>query len=688
MAATAPRIAGIGEIVDQLRLARAAPDGQQGGAMVLLGAGCSVSAGIPLGRELASDVLCFLAYQMSNQEQIFDDGNNALKYLQDKKFPRLGSCTIDDAYGAAFSHLSPVRQQEFVGKAIQRGMDKINWTHLALGELVKERFIHTILTTNFDQLALKGLSLAGVNPVVADSTESLTRINGRPRYPQLVHLHGSMHSYLLRNSAEDVNGTSNDPNYIAAIRNLVKDATTVILVIGYAGAEEGVMHLLSSAVKEMRVPLYWIAYDPNPDSLSPAARDLLGDPHRALLPGMEADAFFAEVLRQLGIGAPRWLRMPLQEVQARHLQIMPPRDRNTTQLLEELGEGFQRADEFWERDRQQEGQMRLAREDLLAGRGEAAVKRLEDLERGRENDRGYWLLRGKAYTDLGGQLSPRYLEDARKAYHCAADLSNRVDDEDDWAAAHNGLASVYRQLGERNHDADLLQQAIEKFKDVLSVRTPERHPKKWAATQNNLGNAYQALGKLKGDAAILQQAVKAFEQSLLLRTQEARPIQWAMTQSNIGLALTSLGELSGPDDTAALKRALEAFHLALTVRRREVMPRDWAMTRHNMAKAFLALARRGDREALSQALKAVQDALEVRTRGTLDWAESQELLGDVYRELAPQDADAPKLAERAYQEALTVYGQGDACARDRDAVLAKLAPPPPPPPPPVKDAAD
>ena len=83
--------------------------------------------------------------------------------------------------------------------------------HLCLGELVKRRSPSTVLTTNFDQLVLSGMARAGVLPVVCDGIESLNRIAGAPRHPQLVELHGSRHTYLLRNRPEDVEAIRSDP---------------------------------------------------------------------------------------------------------------------------------------------------------------------------------------------------------------------------------------------------------------------------------------------------------------------------------------------------------------------------------------------------------------------------------------------------------------------------------------------
>ncbi|MGJ3628146.1 hypothetical protein AB5I41_16440 [Sphingomonas sp. MMS24-JH45] len=67
--------------------------------------------------------------------------------------------------------------------------------------------MHTVLTTNFDQLALQGIIRTGITP--AGSRRSrVTRISPSPVRPQVVHLHGSMHTYDLRNSPTALNENS------------------------------------------------------------------------------------------------------------------------------------------------------------------------------------------------------------------------------------------------------------------------------------------------------------------------------------------------------------------------------------------------------------------------------------------------------------------------------------------------
>jgi hypothetical protein len=117
----------------------------------------------------------------------------------------------------------PVRSTGlWVRTLVSETKEAINWAHLCLGELVAQKYISTVLTTNFDQLVLSGMVRAGVLPVMCDGIESLKRISGMPRHPQLVELHGSRHAYVLRNRPEDVAAIRKDPQVSAAIRSLLQ----------------------------------------------------------------------------------------------------------------------------------------------------------------------------------------------------------------------------------------------------------------------------------------------------------------------------------------------------------------------------------------------------------------------------------------------------------------------------------
>ena len=85
----------------------------------------------------------------------------------------------------------------------------------------------------------------------------------------------------------------------------------------------------------------------------------------------------------------------------------------------------------------------------------------------------------------------------------------------------------------------------------------------------------------------LSEAVEAYRQALTVYTRDDLPQEWATTQNNLGGALWALGQrLGGPEGLRRLNEAVEAYRQALTVRTRDDLPQDWALTQNNLGTAL------------------------------------------------------------------------------------------------------
>lgn len=297
--------------------------GRRGRAIFLLGAGCSASAKIPLASSVAERCICVLARRYSVGQapaSEFSDSGKALKFLIGRGIipSRFELASGQGDWAALYTYLfaehlkSPNQQREIISRIIEERENGMNWAHACLGTLVQQRYVHTVLTTNFDQLALEGIVRTGITPVVADGLESLTRISPTPAWPQVVHLHGSMHTYDLRNSPTALTETGDDRNLQTVMMSLLKHAT-VLVVVGYAGGEEGVMNLLQYAARTIpRMVVYWVAYEKSYREFSPRAQALLqtGE-NKFFVPDQDADKFFQGLMRELGEGQPAWVADPI-----------------------------------------------------------------------------------------------------------------------------------------------------------------------------------------------------------------------------------------------------------------------------------------------------------------------------------------------------------------------------------------
>lgn len=359
MASKEPRIGNVGEVATAIRLAAGRDKSALGRTVFLIGAGCSKSAGIPLVPDMARDLVVQLATALQGSASALSDPDSAYRWLlqsgkiadcQMGKRPKAGASddrAIDwsRVYDVLFAdhYKTPDHAREIFSQFVQRAEGNINWTHLCLGELVKQRLVSTVITTNFDQLVLAGLVRSGVLPVVCDGIKSLTRIRGAPLHPQLIELHGSRHTYRLRNAPAEVAALLDDAPAIAAVESLFQELQ-VFVVIGYGGRETGVMDLLINTARRFTdKQLFWLLHGSDPAALSDKARDLLATSRNsALLIGQDANSFFLHLLRELNIGVPETIREPLFLPQLHAAQLSRP----TRRRSQKQGRSVQRSSDI------------------------------------------------------------------------------------------------------------------------------------------------------------------------------------------------------------------------------------------------------------------------------------------------------------------------------------------------------
>ncbi len=354
------READIDELANQIRLLKStstwphvpeSPDDSScRGAVFLIGAGCSVSAGVPLAGEIAQECAVNLFRQHSKTRSKSIDPNSALKWLKENNYlTDREESTWADYYSEVFEKhfLSDPQQREIIQENVAKASGKINWAHICLGELVVQHYVHSVLTTNFDRLILEGILLAGRVPVIADGLEALKRISPRPAIPQVVHLHGSLHAYSPLNSREAMRTAGRTLSMRGVMFGMLRD-TGFLVVVGYAGGEDGVMELLSDASKEFpNLVIYWIFHENDYSNTKAEVRKLLSGPNKFYILGQDADMFFATLTRALEF-YPSWIARPASPLEARYAAVV---DNKPSPEINLVMKGYRRAiDAFKNRD--------------------------------------------------------------------------------------------------------------------------------------------------------------------------------------------------------------------------------------------------------------------------------------------------------------------------------------------------
>jgi SIR2-like protein len=474
--------------------------GRRGRAIFLIGAGCSASAGIPLAPKVAQTCALILARRYSPPKQApisLEDPNEALNTLiSEGKVPaRYRLSNGEGDWSALYTYLfaehlkNPNHQREVITAIVGDQEFSLNWAHACLGAMVQRRYIHTVLTTNFDQLVLQSIISTGITPVVADGLESLIRISPSPTRPQVVHLHGSMHTYDLRNSPAALSETGDDRNLQATMMSLLKQST-VLVVVGYRGGEEGIMRLLQYAAENIpRMVVYWVAYEQSYLQLSPRARSLLeAGENKFFIPDQDADSFFQNLMRELGEGQPDWIANPIQALVRQGEGLKFEADREIAGLVED----YKKRVNYAAKNRLvEDGALIAALQARSEGNYDAAIKLLEPI-----------LQRGPRAKRL-------YAQSLQDAFDNDPEENNRID----------AAIEQFEKLLARGRGPDRFQDAV-----LLVEARFKKHSRSNDELSAEGRTSLQRIGKII-EAARKRLPVDASSDRALLDFYEARAIQ-------------------------------------------------------------------------------------------------------------------------------------------------------------------
>jgi NAD-dependent SIR2 family protein deacetylase len=207
-----------------------------GRAVVLIGAGCSKSAGIPLASGLV--------------QEIKDRHPEAYQRASRKRGDAVG-------YNEAMGELSLMERRKLLGSHIDQA--RINWAHLALAQLLKHQKIERVLSVNFDNLLIQACGAAAFYPPVYDLAATDRYSDKRVSKQSLLYLNGQHSGFVTLNTPAELE------SHKAKLKAVVEGTGTqpVWLVVGYSGEADPLLEVL--AAQEMfEGDLYWLGHDKDP----------------------------------------------------------------------------------------------------------------------------------------------------------------------------------------------------------------------------------------------------------------------------------------------------------------------------------------------------------------------------------------------------------------------------------------
>ena len=205
---------------------------------LLIGAGCSYSAGIPLA---------------SGFQKIIED-----KYPH--AYAKASAKSDDPSYADCMAALAVGERRHLIREYIREA--NINHAHLGIAQLIKAGYVDRVLTTNFDPLVAEACRLCNTSIATFDFAATQTFDPGDAPEKAIFHLHGQHTGFRLLNTEEECNSLGE------TIRPLFEDSgrRRIWIVVGYSGEQDPVFEQLAR-IQRFDHRLYWVSYD---DKVPPA----------------------------------------------------------------------------------------------------------------------------------------------------------------------------------------------------------------------------------------------------------------------------------------------------------------------------------------------------------------------------------------------------------------------------------
>jgi len=482
---------------------------------VLTGAGCSVTAGIPL----ASGILGAI-----NASGLGHTVRQRLRVPNVERAP----------YGKAMAALNSEERKQIIGPFLQNA--KINWGHIALALLMKHGYVSRVLTFNFDSVLVRACGLIGLYPAIYDFSV-VPDNKGRFNYiaqPSIIHLHGQGTSLAMMNSEAETE------KHADLLRPLFQDTVDRfdLLVTGYSGLADGAFVRLCDVFNDTR-RLYWLARDEGAEpehiarlTQSPGGMvDYWG--------GADFDSVMVELAQALGIFPPTIFTNPAQHLLEEVEAVIAPPDglRGGQGLLENLRK------KLAEWSSVKLGKAALRREQMLKRNWKEAIE-LGPPEKNHPEDihNLAWahVMTAIGFAEVG------HFEDAFLNFRVALQI------KPDMHEAFNNWGNALGELARLKRDGDLFSEAFEKYSKALELK-PDKHE-----TLCNWANTLSELALINQEERVFKLAYEKYAQALAIKGDMHEAL------NNWGSSLGSLAKLN--QDEGLFKEAFEKYAAALAIK--------------------------------------------------------------------------------------------------------------------------
>ena len=497
---------------------------------VLIGAGCSVTAGIPTARGFV----------------------NIIK----EKYPRDYARADEKTYPKCMAQLSVDEQRSLIVEYVDKA--KVNWGHIALAQLMKAGFVDRVLTTNFDPLIMRACSLVGLYPATYDLAVSQHFEPDKVPDRAIFHLHGQRTGFILLNSEKVLK------EHADKLAPIFEDAGRgrVWLVVGYSGESDPVFSHLAN-VDRFDNRLYWIGYNDSEPATHVREQLLKDNKYAFYTTGFDADSFFVTLAQMLGCFPPEFVSKPFTYLGTLFDQMTAYTLPKTEAPVDALRNAHIVVQEAIEKIESLRSDALQASSDLLGGDYEKVVgleAKYGNLWKREVDEPVAWAYIGKGnvlYNEAkikSGVEKEELYKQAREKYEAALKIIPGS------YQALNNLGNALSALAKMKagQEADeLYRQANEKYKAALEIE-PEFYQ-----ALNNWGNALSAQARVKQGAEadeLYRQASEQYEAALKIEPGIHQAFH------NWGNALSAQARIKRDVEADELyKQAYEKYEAALKV---------------------------------------------------------------------------------------------------------------------------
>jgi NAD-dependent SIR2 family protein deacetylase len=258
------------------------------GCALLIGAGASVTAGIPSASGIVAAI--------------------------QRQFKHAYEAAPIKSYQECMARLDEAQRHRLIDGFV--ATSTLNWSHFAIAELMGTGYVTRLLTTNFDPLVARACFRRNLFPGVYDLATSDTFRPGLLPPLAVFHLHGQ------HNGFAQVHDAAQAEHALERLEPVIRHAgeKRPWIVVGYSGENDPVFKLL--VAQDLTDGLYWVGYqDQDPPR---HVRDFLErDTRASFVRGHTADSFLSALAKRVGCFPPPFAITPFHFLWNTLVQLVP-----------------------------------------------------------------------------------------------------------------------------------------------------------------------------------------------------------------------------------------------------------------------------------------------------------------------------------------------------------------------------